>query len=423
MRRLSPATLSATVLLMLAAVAIPAVADPSAPPSAQDVQQAQDAAAAGERDVAAVEADLAAANAELEQTEIAAARAAEAYNGARYHLEQAQAEVEEAESAERRADAALAKHEQAYSEIIASTYGSAPELQSIQAVVAAEDPLDVVDAAASAYQVNAAMGDIERAYTSASAEAEDATDRAEQARSAAADLEQQAAGARDAAQAAAANAESELVRVAERKQELVTELATLQGISVELAAQRQAALEQQQREEAAAQAPQPAPEPAPQPAPEPAPQPEQPAPAQPAPDPAPAQPAPEPAPVDPTPPPASGGASAAVSFARAQIGEPYVWGADGPDSWDCSGLTMRAWQAGGKYLPHYSVAQYEQSTPISSGQLRPGDLVFWGDSPASIYHVALYSGNGMIIHAPRTGRDVEEVSMYYWVAPDFFARP
>lgn len=421
MRRLSPATLAATALLMLAAVAIPAVADPSTPPSAEDVQQAQDAAAAGERDVDAIEADLAAANAALEQAEIAAARAAEAYNGARYHLEQARAEVAEAEAEERRADATLAGHEEAYAEVIASTYGSAPELQSIQAVVAAEDPVDVVDAASSAYQVNSAMGDIERAYASASADAEEATDRAEDARAEAADLEQQAAAARDGAAAAAANAESELARVAGRKQELVAELAELQGISVELAAQRQAALEQRQREEAAAQAP-PAPVPDAQPAEQPAAEPEQPA-AEPDPAPAPEQPAPEPAPVDPTPPPASGGASAAVSFARAQIGEPYVWAADGPDSWDCSGLTMRAWEAGGKYLPHYSVAQYEQSTPISSSQLRPGDLVFWGDSPGSIYHVAIYSGNGRIIHAPRTGRDVEEVSMYYWIAPDYFARP
>jgi cell wall-associated NlpC family hydrolase len=76
-------------------------------------------------------------------------------------------------------------------------------------------------------------------------------------------------------------------------------------------------------------------------------------------------------------------------------------------------------------LPHYSVAQYSQSTPISASSLRPGDLVFWGSSssPSSIYHVALYVGNGMIIQAPRTGRDVEEVSMYYWITPNFYARP
>ncbi len=102
-----------------------------------------------------------------------------------------------------------------------------------------------------------------------------------------------------------------------------------------------------------------------------------------------------------------------------------MWGAAGPGSWDCSGLTMGAWRAGGISLPHYSVAQYTQSTRISQSQLRPGDLVFWGSSssPSSIYHVALYVGNGMIIQAPRTGRDVEEVSMYYWITPNFFARP
>ena len=84
---------------------------------------------------------------------------------------------------------------------------------------------------------------------------------------------------------------------------------------------------------------------------------------------------------------------------------------------------MRAWQAGGVSLPHSSAAQYAASTPVSEGQLQPGDLVFWGDSPSGIYHVALYVGGGEIIHAPRTGRPVERTSMYYWTSPDFFARP
>jgi cell wall-associated NlpC family hydrolase len=86
---------------------------------------------------------------------------------------------------------------------------------------------------------------------------------------------------------------------------------------------------------------------------------------------------------------------------------------------------MAAWDRGGKYLPHYSVAQYEQSTPISSSQLRPGDLLFWGSnsSPGSIYHVALYIGGGQMIHAPRTGRPVTQESMYYWIPPNFLARP
>ena len=101
-----------------------------------------------------------------------------------------------------------------------------------------------------------------------------------------------------------------------------------------------------------------------------------------------------------------------------------MWGAAGPGSWDCSGLTMGAWQAGGVALPHYSVAQYDATTPITASQLRPGDLLFWGTSsdPGSIHHVALYTGDGMMIHAPRTGRPVTFESMYYWVPPTFFGR-
>ena len=85
---------------------------------------------------------------------------------------------------------------------------------------------------------------------------------------------------------------------------------------------------------------------------------------------------------------------------------------------------MAAWQAAGKSLPHYSVAQYDAATPISAAQLRPGDLVFWSSSsnPSSIFHVALYLGDGMIIHAPRTGRPVVIDSMYYWIPPTHFGR-
>jgi len=113
----------------------------------------------------------------------------------------------------------------------------------------------------------------------------------------------------------------------------------------------------------------------------------------------------------------------AVAFALAQVGEPYVWAAAGPDAWDCSGLTMGAWGAAGRSLPHYSVAQYEATTPVSMSSLRRGDLLFWSEgSPGSIYHVALYLGDGMMVHAPRTGRNVEVVSMYYWIAPDLAGR-
>jgi peptidoglycan DL-endopeptidase CwlO len=121
-----------------------------------------------------------------------------------------------------------------------------------------------------------------------------------------------------------------------------------------------------------------------------------------------------------------GAARAAIEFAQRQLGEPYVWGATGPDSWDCSGLTMGAWNHAGVRLPHYSVAQYEQIKKISEDELRAGDLVFWADNagdPGTIFHVAMYLGGGRIIHAPRTGRPVRVDSIYYWESPDFFGRP
>jgi cell wall-associated NlpC family hydrolase len=112
---------------------------------------------------------------------------------------------------------------------------------------------------------------------------------------------------------------------------------------------------------------------------------------------APAAPAAPPAPPAPVAAPAaSGGAAAAVQFALAQVGDAYVYGAAGPDAYDCSGLTMAAWAQGGVSLPHSSSAQTGSGTPVSISALQPGDLVFYY-SPIS--HVGMYIGNGMVVHA------------------------
>ena len=101
-----------------------------------------------------------------------------------------------------------------------------------------------------------------------------------------------------------------------------------------------------------------------------------------------------------------------------------MYGAAGPDAWDCSGLTMGSWAAAGVSLPHYSVAQYAALQHISFSELQPGDLVFWGSSssPYSIYHVALYIGNNEIIQAPHPGGYVEVSSIYDWILPNFYGR-
>ena len=120
------------------------------------------------------------------------------------------------------------------------------------------------------------------------------------------------------------------------------------------------------------------------------------------------------------PPSVSGGAGAAIAEAKRHIGAPYQWGAAGPDSYDCSGLTMVAWRAGGVSLPHYSGAQYSSTTHIPLSAIQPGDLIFY-ESPGS--HVALYIGGGQIIHAPHPGGNVEYNSLYYWNTSMMASRP
>ncbi|WP_069171100.1 C40 family peptidase [Streptomyces griseus] len=99
-----------------------------------------------------------------------------------------------------------------------------------------------------------------------------------------------------------------------------------------------------------------------------------------------------------------------LAFARAQIGKPYVWGATGPSSYDCSGLTQAAWRAAGVDLPRTTWDQVKVGTRVATADLLPGDLVFFYDD---ISHVGIYKGDGMMIHAPKPGANVREESIYY----------
>ncbi|MFJ3657807.1 NlpC/P60 family protein [Streptomyces nigra] len=103
-------------------------------------------------------------------------------------------------------------------------------------------------------------------------------------------------------------------------------------------------------------------------------------------------------------------AQKALSFARTQIGKPYVWGATGPDSYDCSGLTQAAWKAAGVDIPRVTYDQVNAGTTVPVSSAQPGDLVFFYDD---ISHVGLYIGNGMMIHAPKPGTYVREESIFY----------
>lgn len=102
-------------------------------------------------------------------------------------------------------------------------------------------------------------------------------------------------------------------------------------------------------------------------------------------------------------------ARVAVEAALDQVGKPYQWGAAGPDSFDCSGLTMWSWAQAGVALPHNSGAQYAATTRVDQSDWEPGDLIFAG-SP--IHHVGMYIGNGQMVEAPYTGAFVRVVSAY-----------
>ncbi|BCB87266.1 C40 family peptidase [Phytohabitans suffuscus] len=99
----------------------------------------------------------------------------------------------------------------------------------------------------------------------------------------------------------------------------------------------------------------------------------------------------------------SGKAGVAVRFAYNAIGTPYVWAAEGPNGYDCSGLTLAAWRAAGKTLPHNAAMQWDVVAHIDRGSLQAGDLVFY----SGLGHVGIYVGGGKVIHAPQAGDSVK----------------
>ncbi|GAB3495835.1 C40 family peptidase [Nocardiopsis coralliicola] len=108
---------------------------------------------------------------------------------------------------------------------------------------------------------------------------------------------------------------------------------------------------------------------------------------------------------------ASGNARVALDFALGEVGKPYVYGAAGPDGYDCSGLVMRAWGAAGVSLPRTTYGQAEAGAQVGRGELQPGDILFF----SGLGHDGLYLGDGQMVHAPRTGKNIEVVPLAgYW---------
>jgi cell wall-associated NlpC family hydrolase len=119
--------------------------------------------------------------------------------------------------------------------------------------------------------------------------------------------------------------------------------------------------------------------------------------------------------------PVSGAAGQAVAYAYSKLGDPYVYGATGPSTFDCSGLVQAAWASAGVAIPRTTYAQVAAVPAVSTSALQPGDLLFFdGDG-----HVGIYVGGGYLIDAPQTGLDVEKVALSGWYSAnlDSAARP
>ena len=439
-RALRAAATLSLVGILAATSTLAAVADPEPVyPSQGQVDTAEAAVVGTAGKVSSLDAQYAAAGARLDGVQEQAAIASEAYTGARYQLDRRKAETS---AAQKRAAAARELADAANLEVrryAAVMYQQGGSLGELEAYLSSKGPQDMIDRATALEAVGDARARTMQKAAATSIVAETMEKQAAQALAQQAAAARDAEKARDAAQTRAREAQAAAEQIQRQQQTLVVQLASLRETSVDLEKARQSGLAaaalaraaaaeaakaarlaqarvaaardasaraaaeaaakraaaEAARQRAAAEAAEKA-------AAEAAQQPEKPKPSAPRPS----------TPKPPAPPPTSGGVGAVIAYAQAQLGKPYLWGGDGPDSFDCSGLTMRAWQQAGVNLYHYTGAQWDQTARVAISDLRPGDLVFFGSSGPSSHHMGLYVGSGQMIEAPRAGVPVRYASIY-----------
>ena len=370
----------------------PSSSPSSTPPSREQVAAAEAETAEKRAAVAEIRAEIAAAEDELDDLRIAAALAAEKYNGAKVELAAAKAEAAHRTQLATAATDARDTAHQDLAELARSQLQVNPGILELAAIME-HGPAEILQRADRMTTLPVSMEGKLEALRTAEEKAVARQHKAAHAQAVVTRQTQAAAKARHRAKQAAERQQQAVTDYRARRGVLLSELAAAEEVSLRLATERQEEVEADRDGEHARGAA-----------------------------------AARDALIEQTGDVAapSAGARAAIAFARAQLGDPYVWGAEGPHSWDCSGLTMKAWAAGGKDIGHYTGVQWSRIQHIAESELQPGDLIFWSKDPhdpVTIYHVGLYIGGGQMIHAPRPGKTVEVQNVYYWEQPTFFGRP
>jgi cell wall-associated NlpC family hydrolase len=407
------------MVLTLTTPMLSAHADPVYP-SAGQVKAAKSAVGDKAGQIAVVEGRLKASKARLAEVKTAAEVAAERYNLARILLQErtdaAKAARVRAAAAQTIADVASDKMGQ----LAAATYRQGGNLGQLEAFLSSNGPQEVMERAVGIALVTDIRAQIMQEADASSVVAGVLRRQAAQAEAQQLAAAQASESARSAAQAQVAVAAAQTSSIQSQQSAMITQLATLRNTSVSLEKQRQSGLEAETQRRAAASAraaararafararaqeqaradarARAAGNSAQRPSTQ--------------------------DPVSNAPVPSRGGASAAIAFATSQIGDPYAWGASGPDSWDCSGLTQAAWARAGVYLSHYTGYQWNETRRVPLSDLQPGDLVFFGADGPTSHHVGLYVGNDEMIEAPHTGAWVTKSSIWRSDILPFGGRP
>jgi cell wall-associated NlpC family hydrolase len=389
-------------LLAGLAVASPALADDY--PTWDEVEQARQNEASAAAAVSNIEELL--AGLEMQSAELArqAQTQAEAYNAARNELDVAAARADtldqQAKDAEQRATDSARRAGQLIAQL-ARTGGGSVSL----ALLTSPDASDLLATLGTMGKVTEQSS---RIYQQAIADRNAAASLTEQARVAETErtkLSKAAEDAAAAAEAASAAARQELAAQYAAADQLYAQLASLKGTTAETERQYLAGIANPGTPSN---------------------------PSNPDPGPGPGPGTPPPTDPDPgSPPPTSGAAQGAINFAYAQVGDPYVYGGAGPNGWDCSGLTMKAYQSVGVYIGiHGASSQYNylasQGRLVSVNSLIPGDLVFYstgGSTSGMKYHTAIYIGGGLMIEAPYEPLSVQVTPLRYRDLVPYAARP